>query len=96
MMDMLSTNRRLQEIVSLLEKQEYGGASLSTLGIEKNMDYRKSNEDEKKEIGRLVKELLKDKHSLILDSGSTCLATIEYINQLSSMDIITNSVRAFE
>lgn len=126
----ISTNKRLQEIVSLLEKyeyvkatdlakkfnvsmetirkdlhtleergiakKEYGGASLSTLGVEKNIDYRKSNNDEKKEIGRLVKQLLKDKHSLILDSGSTCLAAIEYINVLPSMDIITNSVRAFE
>lgn len=79
-----------------IAKKEYGGASISTLGVEKNLEYRKSHEDAKKEIARFAARMLMEHHSLILDSGSTCQACVSYINLLPSLDIITNSLGAFE
>lgn len=73
-------------------KKEYGGASLSMLGVEKGLQFRTHHSEEKKEIARYVSELLKEYHSLIIDSGSTCQACIQYINLLPSMDIVTNSI----
>lgn len=74
--------------------KEYGGASICVNGIERSIEFRKHKEDEKKEIGRYVSKLLKDHHSLILDSGSTCNACCTYINLLGSKDIFTNSLDA--
>lgn len=89
-----------KDLVFLEEKgvarKEYGGASLVTLGVEKNLEYRKSREDEKKEIARYAAKILLEHHSLILDSGSTCQACVPYINLIPAMDIVTNSLRAFE
>ncbi len=76
-------------------KKEYGGASLALTGIEKNMEFRKYHEDDKSEIARLAAQMLREYHSMILDSGSTCLTCVKYINLLPSMDIVTNSVDAF-
>lgn len=73
-------------------KKEYGGASLSLLGVEKGLQFRKSHTEEKKEIARYCANLLKEYHSFIIDSGSTCQACVEYINLLTSMDIVTNSL----
>ena len=79
-----------------IARKEYGGASLVATGVEKNLEYRKSREDEKKEIARYAVNLLLDHHSLILDSGSTCQACASYINLIPSIDIVTNSLSAFE
>lgn len=79
-----------------IARKEYGGASLSLLGVEKRLEYRTDRQDTKKEIARLAVRHLKEYHSLILDTGSTCLACVPYINRVPSMDIITNSVAAFE
>lgn len=125
----LPTSKRLREIVTLLEenefvkakelskifnvsmetirkdlrfleergvaKKEYGGASLSTLGVEKSLEYRKSHQEEKDEIARSVASLLSEHHSIILDSGTTCQACVQYINLLSSKDVVTNSIESF-
>lgn len=73
-------------------KKEYGGASLSLLGVEKGLEFRKNHEEEKKEIARYCANLLKEYHSFIIDSGSTCQACVQYINLLPAKDIITNSL----
>lgn len=73
-------------------KKEYGGASLSLLGLEKGLEFRKHHEENKKEIARYTAELLKEYHSLIIDSGTTCQSCVQYINLLPSMDIVTNSL----
>lgn len=79
-----------------LAKKEYGGAVLNTLGIEKSYDFRKHKEDEKKEIGRYVAEIVNQYQTILLDSGSTCASCCEYINMLPTKDIFTNSIVAFE
>ncbi|MDO4942318.1 MAG: DeoR/GlpR family DNA-binding transcription regulator [Lachnospiraceae bacterium] len=75
-------------------KKEYGGASLSLMGVEKGLEFRKIHDEGKQEIARCAAELLKEYHSLILDSGSTCQACVPYINLISSMNIVTNSLDA--
>lgn len=77
-------------------KKEYGGASVLTDGIEKDTSFRNDHEEKKKQIAQFVSLLLKDYHSVILDSGSTCKACVSYINLLPTMDIVTNSISAFE
>lgn len=85
-----------KDLIYLEEKgvatKEYGGASLCVTGIERNLEYRMVKEDLKKEIGRCVCDIIKEYHSMILDTGSTCLAACEYLNLLPSMDIFTNSI----
>lgn len=73
-------------------KKEYGGAALSLLGVETGLELRMNHEDHKKAIARYTAGLLREYHSVIIDSGSTCLACVQYINLLPSMDIITNSL----
>ena len=75
-------------------QKEYGGASLSQLGVEKNLEFRKYHEDDKKEIAKYAAELLREHHSMILDGGTTTQACVQYINLLPSMDIVTNSLNA--
>ena len=54
-------------------KKEYGGATLATLGTEKNIEFReKQKYDEKKEIARCISSILMAHNSMIIDSGSTC------------------------
>ena len=76
--------------------KEYGGATLASVNIERPMDYRLDKQEEKDAIARYAVSLIKGLHTLFLDSGSTCLACVPYINRLPSMDIVTNSMRAAE
>ena len=88
-----------KDLIFLEEKgvatKEYGGASLNVSGQEKSIEYRYGKEDTKKQIARLVTDIMKTHHSLILDSGTTCLACVEYLNLLPRLDIFTNSVSAY-
>ncbi|MGN1276815.1 MAG: DeoR/GlpR family DNA-binding transcription regulator [Floccifex sp.] len=79
-----------------IAKKEYGGARLSSLEIEKSIEFRKNRYNEKMEIAKYAVKRLKDHHVLILDTGSTCQMCTTFINRLSSMDIVTNSISAFE
>lgn len=60
------------------------------------MDYRLDKQEEKDVIACYAVSLIRGLHTLFLDSGSTCLACVPYINRLPSMDIVTNSLRAAE
>ena len=78
-------------------KKEYGGATLATLGAEKNIEFReKQKYDEKKEIARCISSILMAHNSMIIDSGSTCQSCCSYINLMPSKDIFTVSIGAFE
>ncbi len=76
-----------------IAKKEYGGASLSQLGVETNVEYR-SHSQEKTEIAKTALPIIKEAHSLLLDAGSTCLSLVPYINTLPSLDIFTSSLQA--
>ena len=70
-------------------KKEYGGATLATLGTEKNIEFReKQKYDEKKEIARCISSILMAHNSMIIDSGSTCQSCCSYINLMPSKDIL--------
>lgn len=45
-------NRTIKTKELGVAQKEYGGASLSQLGVEKNLEFRKYHEDDKKEIAR--------------------------------------------
>ena len=78
-------------------KKEYGGATLASLGTEKNIEFReKQKYDEKKEIARCISSILITHNSMIIDSGSTCQSCCSYINLMPSKDIFTVSIGAFE
>lgn len=79
-----------------IARKEYGGASLSPLSVEKSMDFRSSKQDVKKQIAKYATTFLKEHHVLLLDAGSTCNLCANYINELQEMDIVTNSLDAFE
>ena len=77
-------------------KKEYGGATLATLGAEKNIEFReKQTYDEKKEIARCISSILMAHNSMIIDSGSTCQSCCSYINLMPSKDICKVSIVAF-
>ena len=70
-------------------KKEYGGATLATLGTEKNIEFReKQKYDEKKEIASCISSILMAHNSMIIDSGSTCQSCCSYINLMPSKDIL--------
>lgn len=78
-------------------KKEYGGATLASLGTEKNIEFReKQKYDEKKEIAHCISSILITHNSMIIDSGSTCQSCCSYINLMPSKDIFTVSIGAFE
>lgn len=77
-----------------IAKKEYGGASLARLGMELQLDMRTSYGDRKQDVASYAVNLIKESHSLLLDSGTTCLSCVPLINHLPSMDIFTNSLEA--
>ena len=79
-----------------IANKEYGGASLSMLSLEKRFDFRTDHAEEKTEIARRVFQECKQANTIFLDSGSTCLRCVEYLNRLKDKNIITNSIPAFE
>lgn len=79
-----------------IAKKEYGGAWLSFVNAEKNIEWRNNHYQEKRAIARFAVSMLKDQHMLILDAGSTCQCCASFINRISPMDIVTNSIGAFE
>lgn len=79
-----------------IAKKEYGGAWLSFVNAEKNIEWRNNHYQEKRAIARFAVSMLKDQHMLILDAGSTCQCCTSFINRISPMDIVTNSIGAFE
>ena len=74
----------------------YGGALLAQTGAERLVSMRVQGQEQKQKIGRLAARLLEGAHSVILDSGTTVLAAVPYINRMPAMNIMTCSLDAFE
>lgn len=79
-----------------IAQKEYGGASLSIISLEKRYDFRKQNIEKKVEIAKRAVEECRQANTIFLDSGSTCLQCVDYLNRLENKNIITNSLVAFE
>ena len=47
-----------------IAKKEYGGASLSLLGVEKKLEFRMNHEENKHMIARYVTKMLQEYHSV--------------------------------
>ena len=74
----------------------YGGALLAQTGAERLVSMRVQGQEQKQKIGRLAARLLEGAHPVILDSGTTVLAAVPYINRMPAMNIMTCSLDAFE
>lgn len=77
-------------------RKVYGGAVLDQTGAEKTLDIRLKGRDQKVQTAKQAVRLLEGSHSVFLDSGSTVLAAVPLINRMPSMNILTNSLDAFE
>lgn len=71
----------------------HGGA---TLPRERDFSFQareRRSVEEKKVIGRLASELVRDGDHVFLDSGTTCSQLLPYIKRLHEVTILTNSAR---
>jgi len=71
----------------------YGGAALPRGGDFSFRSKSRRNVDAKDIIGRMAAELVRDGERLFLDSGTTCLATAQYLRAKKGLSVILNSVR---
>lgn len=94
-METIRKDLHVLEEMGIAEK-EYGGARLSLLSVEKQFDFRFEHLEKKTEIAQRVFQECKYVNTIFLDSGSTCLRCVEYLNRLKDKNIITNSIPAFE
>ena len=79
-----------------IAQKVHGGAILAGEDLEQEMLYRTVCYNSKQEIGRFAATFLQGCRTLLLDSGSTVLACVRYINKLPRMTVITTSIPAFE
>lgn len=79
-----------------IARKIYGGAVLDQTGAEKTLDLRLKRRDQKEQTAKQAARLLQGAHSVFLDAGSTVLAVVPLINRMPSMNILTNSLDAFE
>ncbi|MGT2661357.1 DeoR/GlpR family DNA-binding transcription regulator [Streptococcus urinalis] len=73
-------------------KSSKRGASLAQWHVEKTLNFRNEHLEEKQSIARYAMQMIEGNHSLILDNGTTTLATCKYLNTMPSMDIFTTSL----
>lgn len=74
--------------------KERGGARLTQLDVEQQLSIRFRDMDKKQMIASKALSLLDECQSIILDSGSCCLALAYLLKQKSGLDIITPSLLA--
>ena len=79
-----------------IAQKVHGGAILAGEDLEQEMLYRTVRYNAKQEIGRFAATFLQGCQTLLLDSGSTVLASVNFINRLPKMTVITTSIPAFE
>lgn len=72
--------------------KEHGGARLTQLGAEQQLSIRLRDMDKKQRIASKALSLLDECQSIIIDSGSCCLALAYLLKQKSGLDIITPSL----
>lgn len=76
--------------------KEHGGARISPLGIEHPIDERYVDQNIKKLIAQEAIRIIEDAQVIFVDAGSTCQEVAKLLNQFEGLDIITNSLLAFE
>ena len=76
--------------------KEHGGARISPLGIERPIDMRVTNQNAKKMIALEAIKRIEEAQVIFVDAGSTCQEVAKLLNQLEGLDIITNSLLAFD
>lgn len=72
--------------------KEHGGARLTQLDVEQQLSIRLRNMDKKQMIASKGLSLLDECQSIMIDSGSCCLALAHLLKQKSGLDIITPSL----
>ena len=76
--------------------REYGGASLSRQDIEQALPVRMGHGSRKKEIARCALGFLEDAKVVFLDAGTTVHELAKLLNDYRPIDIVTNSLLAWE
>ena len=76
--------------------REYGGASLSRQDIEQALPVRMGHGSRKKEIARCALGFLEDAKVVFLDAGTTVHELAKLLNDYRPLDIVTNSLLAWE
>lgn len=76
--------------------REYGGASLSRQDIEQTLPVRMGHGSRKKEIARCALGFLEDAKVVFLDAGTTVHELAKILNDYRPLDIVTNSLLAWE
>ncbi|MDD3840500.1 MAG: DeoR/GlpR family DNA-binding transcription regulator [Clostridia bacterium] len=88
--------RDLRELEKLdLLKKTYGGAVLlEGLNLEAPLSFRETEQKaEKEKMGKLASDLVKDGDILIIDSSSTTLKIVDYLNDKDKLTVITNGAK---
>ena len=77
-------------------RKEYGGASLSQQDIEQSLPIRMEHGARKQEIARYALGFLEDAKVIFLDAGTTVHELAKLLNDYRPLDIVTNSLLAWE
>lgn len=76
--------------------KEYGGASLSQQDIELTLPVRMEHSSRKRKIARCALGFLEDAKVIFLDAGTTVHELAKLLNACRPLDIVTNSLLAWE
>jgi len=76
--------------------KEYGGARLSPLDVEQNLDVRMKNATKKQQIAKAALSIMNESKVIFLDAGTTCGALAKALNAYRNLDIITNSLLVWD
>lgn len=79
-----------------IARKEYGGAGLSLLDVEHTLPVRMEHVSKKQEIARCALGFLKDAKVIFLDAGTTVHELAKLLNTCRPLDIVTNSLLAWE
>ncbi|MFQ7538414.1 MAG: DeoR/GlpR family DNA-binding transcription regulator, partial [Clostridium sp.] len=79
-----------------IARKEYGGAGLSLLDVEHTLPVRMEHMSKKQEIARYALSFLKDAKVIFLDAGTTVHELAKLLNTCRPLDIVTNSLLAWE
>lgn len=81
---------------SNIARKAYGGASLSQLDVEQALPMRLQHAECKREIARFACTFLADAKVVFLDAGTTVHELAKLLNAWQPLDIVTNSLLAWE
>lgn len=76
--------------------KEYGGARLSSLDVEQKLDIRIENITKKQQIAKAALSVMDESKVVFIDAGTTCRDMAKALKAHKHLDIITNSLLAWE